>query len=315
MRKLLLSSAIAVVLAAPAFAASNPAQSNQAANVVSTHTTGNHMAPGDWVQLTSADHLVGRDVRSKDGKQAGEIDGLVLDLPQGRVIYALIGSGGDLDIGNDRIAVPFQALRTPLSGSDAPVVISQDLSKISSGTRVTEDRVADLGSQERMKPDLRRVWNCHAARLCCASSAERDLHPYRYVLLRPDQSHIMGSGAGARAQDIRGSEVQRSNGDTLGEIDQVMIDPARGRIAYLLLSSGGFLGIGNDWLPVPPEAVAWSPDKDAYVLNDKNVKPAAMQVLHKTDLPGEVQRAQLEALYQRFNLRPYWEGGTSQNQG
>jgi sporulation protein YlmC with PRC-barrel domain len=125
----------------------------------------------------------------------------------------------------------------------------------------------------------------------------------------------LGGGAEARAQDIRGSDVQRSNGDTLGEIDQVMIDPSRGRIAYLLLSSGGFLGIGNDWLPVPPEAVSWSPDKNAYVLNDKNVKPAAMQVLHKTDLPGEVQRSQLEALYQRFNLRPYWERGTSQNQG
>ena len=108
---------------------------------------------------------------------------------------------------------------------------------------------------------------------------------------------------------------QRSNGDTIGEIDQVMIEPARGRIANLLLSSGGFLGIGNDWLPVPPEAVAWSPDKDAYVLNDKNMKPAAMQVLHKTDLPGAVQRSQLEALYKRFNIRPYWVGGTSQNQG
>ena len=65
------------------------------------------------------------------GSERARIDGLVLDLPRGEVIYALIGSGGDLDIGDDRIAVPFRALQTPLSNSnDDPVVISQDLSKI-----------------------------------------------------------------------------------------------------------------------------------------------------------------------------------------
>ena len=61
--------------------------------------------------------------------------------------------------------------------------------------------------------------------------------------------------------------------------------------------------------------MSWSQDKDAFVLLDKNVKPAAMQVLRKTDLPARVQRSQVEALYQRFNLKPYWETGASSNQG
>jgi hypothetical protein len=81
------------------------------------------------------------------------------------------------------------------------------------------------------------------------------------------------------------------------------------------LSSGGFLGIGNDWLPVPPEAVSWSQEKEAFVLNDNNVKPTAMQVLHKTELPSHVNRSQLDALYSRFNLKPYGESEPAGKQG
>ena len=315
MRKVLLSSAIAMVLAAPAFAADN-SHTNQANGTSSqAASSSNRTTPNEWIQVTSADHLVGRDVRSKDGKRAGEIVGLVLDLPRGEVIYALVGSGGDLNIGDDRIAVPFRALQTPLSNTDDPVAINQDLSRIQGGARVAEDRFADLQRPDRLK----QIYGAYGIEMpygfVVPPSTEGDLHPYRYVLVRPDLLAKLGRSTKARAQDIRGSDVQRANGDTLGKIDQVMIDPSSGRIAYLLLSSGGFLGIGNDWLPVPPEAVSWSQDKDAYVLMDKNVKPAAIQVLHKTDLPARVERSQLEALYQRFNLKPYWETGSTPNQG
>ena len=74
MDKLLLSSAVALMLAAPAFAADNAARTNQTAKnaVRVTLASGQSNDAGAWIQVTSADHLVGRDVRSKDGKRAGE---------------------------------------------------------------------------------------------------------------------------------------------------------------------------------------------------------------------------------------------------
>ena len=318
MRKMLLGSAIAIVLAAPGFAAGNGSQPDQTANnALQSRVSGDRNARlSDWIQVTSAENLVGRDVRSKDGKNAGEIDGLVLDLPQGEVVYALIGSGGDLDIGSDRIAVPFGVLETPFpADEDAALTINQDLSKLRTGTRLTEDRFSDLGNQTTMK----QVYGAYGIALpsgyVVPPSPNRNQHPYRYVLVRPDNLTMLGNASQARAQDVRGTEVRHSNGDEIGEIDQIMIDPSSGRIPYLLLSSGGFLGIGNDWLPVPPQAVSWSPDKDAFVLKDKDLKPAAVQALHRTNLPAHVQRAQLQTLYERFNLTPYWENQATQKQG
>ncbi len=207
MRKVL-SSAIAMVRAAPAFAADN-SQTSHANNASSqSNSSSNRATPCEWTQVTSADHLVGREVRSQDGKRAGEIVGLVLDLPRGEVIYALLGSCGDLSMGDGRIAVPFRAVQTPLSNTDDPVVINQDLSRIQGGTRVAEDRFADLQSPDRMK----QIYGAYGLEM-----------PYGYVVLpSPDR-----------------------NGDTLGEIEQVMIDPSSSRIAYLLLSSGGFWATGS----------------------------------------------------------------------
>ena len=44
---------------------------------------------------------------------------------------------------------------------------------------------------------------------------------------------------------VEGTAVYRSNGDKLGRIERVMIDKETGKVAYALMSFGGFMGIGT----------------------------------------------------------------------
>ena len=45
--------------------------------------------------------------------------------------------------------------------------------------------------------------------------------------------------------------MYRLNGDNIGQIERVMIDKISGKVANAVMSFGGFLGIGEDYYPLP----------------------------------------------------------------
>jgi PRC-barrel domain len=52
---------------------------------------------------------------------------------------------------------------------------------------------------------------------------------------------------------VEGTEVYNRQGEKLGSIHSVMIDKVSGKVAYAVMSFGGFLGMGR---PLPPPALA-----------------------------------------------------------
>ena len=69
------------------------------------------------------------------------------------------------------------------------------------------------------------------------------------------------------ASTIEGTAVQNAAGEDLGEINELMIDLEKGRIAYAVLSFGGFLGLGDKLFALPWEALNISPEGDVFILN------------------------------------------------
>lgn len=64
---------------------------------------------------------------------------------------------------------------------------------------------------------------------------------------------------------VEGTAVYNRNGDRLGSIYNFMVDKKSGKAEYAVLSFGGFLGIGNDYYPVPWGKLAYDTDKGGYV--------------------------------------------------
>ena len=50
---------------------------------------------------------------------------------------------------------------------------------------------------------------------------------------------------------VEGTAVYGSDGNKIGNIERVMIDKISGKVAYAVLSFGGFMGIGEDYYPLP----------------------------------------------------------------
>jgi hypothetical protein len=62
-------------------------------------------------RVLSASTLTGDGVKNLQGEDLGHIKDLMIDLPSGRVAYAVLSFGGVLGMGNKLFAVPWGALQ------------------------------------------------------------------------------------------------------------------------------------------------------------------------------------------------------------
>ena len=66
---------------------------------------------------------------------------------------------------------------------------------------------------------------------------------------------------------VEGTVVRRPNGDKVGAIERLMIDKLSGKVAYAVLSFGGFLRLGEKHLPIPWERLRYDPVTGAYAID------------------------------------------------
>ena len=70
--------------------------------------------------------------------------------------------------------------------------------------------------------------------------------------------------------------MYRLNGDNIGQIERVMIDKISVKVAYAVMSFGGFLGIGEDYYPLPWSVLTYNPTLGGYEveITDQQLKNA-----------------------------------------
>jgi len=62
-------------------------------------------------RVLSASTLAGDAVKNSTGEDLGKVDEIMIDIPTGRVAYAVLSFGGILRMGNKLFAIPWDALR------------------------------------------------------------------------------------------------------------------------------------------------------------------------------------------------------------
>jgi uncharacterized protein YrrD len=90
------------------------------------------------------------------------------------------------------------------------------------------------------------------------------------------QDTSITTGTLIAADKVKGTNVYNPAGDTLGSIDDIMIDKVSGRAIYAVMSFGGFLGMGAKFHPLPWATLKYDAQKGGYVVNlDKKVLEGA----------------------------------------
>ena len=104
-----------------------------------------------------------------------------------------------------------------------------------------------------------------------------------------------------------GSRVINPAGDDLGKIEDIAIDMASERIAYAVLSFGGFLGFGSKYFALPWEALRLSSAEEAFILHVDRAVLEKAPGFDKDQWPEMADRQWGAGIYSHYGYRPYWE--------
>ena len=104
---------------------------------------------------------------------------------------------------------------------------------------------------------------------------------------------------------VEGTPVRRSDGDKIGTIERVMIEKRSGKVAYAVMSFGGFLGLGHEHYPVPWSRLTYNTKLGGYEVNigDNELK-GAPKYDPKTDWDWSGEQGR--KVYDYYAVPPYW---------
>ena len=109
------------------------------------------------------------------------------------------------------------------------------------------------------------------------------------------------------ASTLTGDKVVNAAGEDLGKIDEIMIDTPTGRIAYAVLSFGGFLGMGNKLFAIPWDKFALDEQNKQFVLNIDRTKLEQAPGFDKDNWPDMADPSWGSRIYSYYGSHPYWE--------
>jgi PRC-barrel domain len=99
---------------------------------------------------------------------------------------------------------------------------------------------------------------------------------------------------------VENTPVYRSNGEQVGTIQRVMIDKISGKVAYAVMSFGGFMGIGEDYYPLPWSVLTYNERLGGYEVNltEQQLKGAPHYSQHQSwDWSDRSRTRQLDTYY------------------
>ncbi len=71
------------------------------------------------------------------------------------------------------------------------------------------------------------------------------------------------------ASSIIGDKVHNEEDEAMGEIEDIMIDLTTGKIDYIIIEFGGFLGIGVKYFAIPFNMLTVNPENKTFVFKQK----------------------------------------------
>ena len=115
------------------------------------------------------------------------------------------------------------------------------------------------------------------------------------------------SNSPVKASSIIGTDVVNPKGDNLGDIKEVVIDPHTGKVAYAVVSFGGFLSMGEKLFAIPFSAFEYNGTENEYVLDVSKERLEAAPGFDADNWPSMAEEKWNRDVYKYYERSPYWE--------
>jgi sporulation protein YlmC with PRC-barrel domain len=120
------------------------------------------------------------------------------------------------------------------------------------------------------------------------------------------QLHVF-SNSPVKASSVIGTSVVDTKDESLGDIKEIVIDPSTGRVAYAVVSFGGFLSVGEKLFAIPFSAFKYNKAENEYVLDVSKERLKAAPGFDAAHWPSLAEEKWNRDVHKYYERPPYWE--------
>lgn len=167
-----------------------------------------------------------------------------------------------------------------------------------------------------------KIWIATAIVASCAVplNAQNPATPQNATSQNLQKLDSTSAGLGIRASKLIGMKIQNSRKESVGQIKDIVVDPASTRIQYVAVTYGGFLGLGDKLFAVPMRAIHVQQDPDSrdrvvLILDVTQEQMNGAQGFDESNWPNFADQKFSTELYRRYKLEEYWNRDVARNDG
>jgi osmotically-inducible protein OsmY/sporulation protein YlmC with PRC-barrel domain len=246
--------------------------------------------------VEKARDVIGADVDGADGADAGKIQDLAVDLETGRILLVILSHGGVAGVGADHFGMPTSEFSPGPDGKTFRIRQTAEALKKAPKFDLTK------WPAETDSARLTEMYRYYAADYRAPKPLKKTALPPAGESTKPAEANVASYIATVeRASKLVGATVRNLADEKIGTLDELLLNMREGRVVTAVVSSGGFLGIGDEKSVVPPMALQWDADDEVVRLDATREQLTAAPRVGERDWPKQ-DRDYVSKLYRSFGF-------------
>jgi hyperosmotically inducible protein len=266
-----------------------------------------------------ASEIIGKTVKNDQSEKLGKVEDLAVDVESGRVVQVILSTGGFIGIGDTLVAVPPGALSC--DAEHKTLRLDADKEKLKNAPKFEMSHWAEYSDSDH----LGQVYSYYGQAPASGFVQSGDNSPNTVSTRKTDGTWekdrtvresggmIPASrlGQAQRASKLMGVQVRNLQNDKIGNVNNILVDLPAGRVVAIIVSSGGFLGMGDELSAIPPAAFRFTGDRDVLQLDASKEMLTSAPHFKADQWPDFAQPNYADGVYRAYNVEPYFNTNTS----
>lgn len=237
-----------------------------------------------------ASDVIGMEVQNYNGEKLGKVDDFAVDLETGRIVEVVLSTGGVLGLGVMMVPVPPSALHHDVTNK--VLHLKSDVQKLKTAPRYGMSNWAEIGESNKVA----EVYRYHGQEPYFSAAYQ--------PALGPDPTARLGYVQ--RVTKLMGASVKNVQSEKLGEVENIILDLSAGRVVSVVVSSGGFLGVGEELSAIPSAAFQFNSENEFLQLDTSKEALSSAPHFKSNEWPDFGQPSYAVGVYRAYKVEPYF---------
>ena len=264
------------------------------------------------------------EVKNYQNEKLGKVDELAVDVESGRIVQVILSTGGFLGMGDTLTAVPPGALHHDVA--QKVLHLDANKEKLKNAPKFENSKWAEYSDTDHLSQVYRHYGEDPAYTFVQRNDAVLDGRrntenaPMIVSTRNTDQTWAEDRIEGEsrfmipasrlsqvqKASKLMGTSVKNLQDEKLGKVENILLDLPSGRIVAVIVSSGGFLGMGDELSAIPPSALRFTTDRETLQLDASKEMLSSAPHFKANQWPDFGQPNYADGIYRAYRIEPYF---------